>query len=299
MEKCVLCGEPLILPRSCNYCNQYFCEKHQLPEKHRCPGLPNRKWSGSKKTDKKQKKQTITSEVTKISSNTHNSEKMKPIYIWLGILTICVIGFGLYSTGILDNLTNTKEDFSTYTESDNTNQLSFSKNTISFNALNRRTKNTYLYKPFEDSKDFNHWFKFRITDIPNSAEQYLRINLISYTNGLGDFWNLYNGVNSQIFLSVGCEVKNKFFLVLGEHYNGEAYGSQRTDLLDINTEYEVEIDRHDNHFSIAIYESGQVTSTISYDSAYSHDLIYILCCQSLGYPNGNYAVSGSIYDLIL
>lgn len=47
--KCQLCKEEVLLPFQCNYCGQYFCGDHRLPEKHLCPALPSRDWSTRKK----------------------------------------------------------------------------------------------------------------------------------------------------------------------------------------------------------------------------------------------------------
>ena len=35
---CAVCGEKLILPIKCSYCDKYFCDKHRLPEHHNCAG---------------------------------------------------------------------------------------------------------------------------------------------------------------------------------------------------------------------------------------------------------------------
>jgi len=35
--KCQYCGEDVLLPFRCPYCNQYFCVEHRLPENHACP----------------------------------------------------------------------------------------------------------------------------------------------------------------------------------------------------------------------------------------------------------------------
>jgi hypothetical protein len=55
LGKCQLCGKEEFLSYTCSYCGQTFCSEHHLPEKHRCPGLPERKWSArsiSKKVNK-------------------------------------------------------------------------------------------------------------------------------------------------------------------------------------------------------------------------------------------------------
>ena len=39
MATCHVCHEPLSLPNDCNYCGEYYCPAHRLPEKHHCPNL--------------------------------------------------------------------------------------------------------------------------------------------------------------------------------------------------------------------------------------------------------------------
>jgi len=39
MAKCAVCGMEVLMPFKCNYCGDYFCAEHRLPEKHSCPGL--------------------------------------------------------------------------------------------------------------------------------------------------------------------------------------------------------------------------------------------------------------------
>jgi len=42
MDKCEQCGEEVLLPFRCNYCQSHFCLKHRLPENHNCPNIPRR-----------------------------------------------------------------------------------------------------------------------------------------------------------------------------------------------------------------------------------------------------------------
>ncbi|UTF55351.1 AN1-type zinc finger domain-containing protein [Natronosalvus rutilus] len=39
MSRCHVCHEPLDLPNDCNYCGEYYCSEHRLPENHNCPNL--------------------------------------------------------------------------------------------------------------------------------------------------------------------------------------------------------------------------------------------------------------------
>jgi predicted nucleic acid binding AN1-type Zn finger protein len=34
-----LCGERAYLPFHCEYCNQYYCDKHRLPFDHDCKNI--------------------------------------------------------------------------------------------------------------------------------------------------------------------------------------------------------------------------------------------------------------------
>ncbi|HII99575.1 MAG TPA: hypothetical protein HA272_10090 [Methanoregula sp.] len=38
-ETCAFCGERSYLPFHCEYCNQYFCDKHRLPFDHDCRNI--------------------------------------------------------------------------------------------------------------------------------------------------------------------------------------------------------------------------------------------------------------------
>lgn len=38
-ETCAFCGERSYLPFHCEYCNQYFCDRHRLPFDHDCKNL--------------------------------------------------------------------------------------------------------------------------------------------------------------------------------------------------------------------------------------------------------------------
>ena len=39
MAQCHVCHTPLRLPKDCNYCGEYYCSEHRLPENHQCPNL--------------------------------------------------------------------------------------------------------------------------------------------------------------------------------------------------------------------------------------------------------------------
>lgn len=50
MDKCNKCGEEVLLPFSCSYCQNYFCITHRLPESHNCTRLPARSFLGGSQT---------------------------------------------------------------------------------------------------------------------------------------------------------------------------------------------------------------------------------------------------------
>jgi len=52
MDKCEQCGEEVLLPFRCSYCQSYFCLKHRLPESHSCSNIPQRAPLGSSQTRK-------------------------------------------------------------------------------------------------------------------------------------------------------------------------------------------------------------------------------------------------------
>ena len=39
LERCCYCGDMTDMPFQCNYCQDYFCPEHRLPEEHRCVKL--------------------------------------------------------------------------------------------------------------------------------------------------------------------------------------------------------------------------------------------------------------------
>jgi hypothetical protein len=44
------------LPFTCSYCNEKFCRRHHLPEKHGCKGLTKERWKSKKFTEKPREK---------------------------------------------------------------------------------------------------------------------------------------------------------------------------------------------------------------------------------------------------
>ena len=58
MNRCTICDKKLALTTGflCDYCNEWHCEKHRLPEKHNCKKIRN-KVSAPKNWGLKYKKQ--------------------------------------------------------------------------------------------------------------------------------------------------------------------------------------------------------------------------------------------------
>jgi len=50
--KCKQCGEEVEVPFRCNFCQNYYCSKHRLPEIHECSGAPARVLIGSSQSRK-------------------------------------------------------------------------------------------------------------------------------------------------------------------------------------------------------------------------------------------------------
>ncbi len=44
MNRCTICDKKLALTTGflCDYCNEWHCEKHRLPEKHNCKKIQNK-----------------------------------------------------------------------------------------------------------------------------------------------------------------------------------------------------------------------------------------------------------------
>jgi hypothetical protein len=224
----------------------------------------------------------------------------KTVTVWLTLLTIGVIFLGLYSAGYLTGITRVfeqGEDFTTYFESDSLNRLSQTEETSRF-TMNRLDEDIYLYRLYDDNGDFTHRFKFYLTSIdPKSI--FLRVNLICYSDSLGNFIKIKNEGGSQIFLSAGSRSTGKFFLMFIESQDKVDKISRESVLLDLHNEYEVIIKRKDNHFTIKILDEGNEIDEISYILQQHHEINYLMCPQSLGYPRGDLTVSGVIRNLIL
>ena len=54
--KCKYCGKEVELPYQCNFCQNYFCMEHRLPENHACVEAPPRTPLGSWQTRKEMKR---------------------------------------------------------------------------------------------------------------------------------------------------------------------------------------------------------------------------------------------------
>jgi hypothetical protein len=52
MATCSYCSNEELLPFTCSYCNEKFCRRHHLPEKHSCKGLTKAKWQSKKFAEK-------------------------------------------------------------------------------------------------------------------------------------------------------------------------------------------------------------------------------------------------------
>ena len=42
--KCQHCGKKTVLPSTCSYCGDYFCDEHRLPENHACQEINKWGW---------------------------------------------------------------------------------------------------------------------------------------------------------------------------------------------------------------------------------------------------------------
>ncbi len=72
MDKCEVCGEEVLLPFRCNYCQSLFCAKHRLPESHNCSKIPARAPLGSAQV---RKEIAIANAEREHQSQNHNLEK--------------------------------------------------------------------------------------------------------------------------------------------------------------------------------------------------------------------------------
>ncbi|MGB7787297.1 AN1-type zinc finger domain-containing protein [Methanoregula sp.] len=49
-KTCTICGERVYLPFRCEYCDNYYCDRHRLPFDHDCKNIEA--WKNSRTTPK-------------------------------------------------------------------------------------------------------------------------------------------------------------------------------------------------------------------------------------------------------
>ena len=96
--KCQKCGDDVVLPFNCNYCEGYFCGEHRIPERHNCPEIwkakvpreappiSNQGWSKTSSY-----KHTISYQPN--SSRVYGFSKIELKHLLIG--TLLVLGVGL------------------------------------------------------------------------------------------------------------------------------------------------------------------------------------------------------------
>ena len=79
MNHCYICGKELhsLVPYKCKHCNQYFCGKHFLPEKHNCSDFKPKSWikHGINHVDSNEKFNNIKKEQDYIDENPDKFKK--------------------------------------------------------------------------------------------------------------------------------------------------------------------------------------------------------------------------------
>ena len=98
MGKCEFCGEEVLLPFECSFCNKHFCNEHRLPENHDCIEAPRRTPLGPWHAKKSPKSKLIKTPSKKsVASEGTQTAKKRPIKkILVGILAVVIIGFFLW-----------------------------------------------------------------------------------------------------------------------------------------------------------------------------------------------------------
>ncbi len=91
MVKCAICGKREYLMYRCNYCLQYFCSKHRLPENHLCPGLPKRGWKQVRNRRTIKKRSHRKPRIKNKPQRNNRREKPKKARVWI-VVSLIIIG---------------------------------------------------------------------------------------------------------------------------------------------------------------------------------------------------------------
>jgi len=203
--------------------------------------------------------------------------------------------------GIIDSLINPRAElFNNYIEVDGKNVLSQANTFSHFTNLNRRDT-ACLYKEYTGSStNFEHKFGFRIFQIDANAERVLRVSLLSYTEIVNDYYSILQSNGNLLAICVGSDTPNKFYLVIGENYQGEGYGSLHSKQLNLNTYYNVVFKKQGLIITTTILDvNSNVIDIITYNMRHQFNINYIMCPQSMGYTYGDFICSGYITNLVL
>ena len=97
MARCSVCGKEILMPFKCNYCGDYFCAEHRLPEKHNCPGI----FAVASPYEKERKSRVEFEEwgppprpklpISRFSSSTQD----EVIHLCVGTLLVILVGFSI------------------------------------------------------------------------------------------------------------------------------------------------------------------------------------------------------------
>lgn len=120
--KCQLCKEETDLPFQCNYCGQYFCDDHRLPEQHMCPGLSKRSWGGERKEDildgvarervrgQIREKESVHRRANRRGRKRHWKPKLLVKTFFVIILLLCGVSVVAWKVGVLSEDINQEFD---------------------------------------------------------------------------------------------------------------------------------------------------------------------------------------------
>jgi Zn-dependent protease len=97
MARCSVCSKEILMPFRCNYCGDYFCAEHRLPEKHDCPGL----FAAASPYEKERKKRVevegweLLPRTRPSRSRLSTSSRDEIIHLSIGALLVILVGFSI------------------------------------------------------------------------------------------------------------------------------------------------------------------------------------------------------------
>jgi len=142
---------------------------------------------------------------------------------------------------------------------DPNNQLKINEDKVEWNKVSRTSPCRFETIPDEEDKImdmsyFKHSFTFQVNEIYNISDRNRHLfTLYKIVNKPGNMLSLY--------ISEVINSNNKFRLVFFQRVDGKNVFVEKTDILEINKTYEIEIIRTNEYFTFILYSEDKETLT--------------------------------------